>query len=155
MLPADSVDADLLEFVTLVAGGQGFGIEIRQIREIRRWSPITTLPHAPSGVLGVINLRGAVVPILDLAVRLGLGHTADSGRNVFVIAHLEGRTMGLLVDSVSEIIGVRRDRLRDLPSVGGVPAVDCVSALIETGDDMIRVIDLRSVMPPLDGTGLG
>jgi purine-binding chemotaxis protein CheW len=154
MTTADTIDADTLEYVTLVAGGQGFGIEIRQIREIRRWSQITTLPHAPSGVLGVINLRGAVVPIVDLAVRLGLGDTADSGRNVFVIVQVESRTLGLLVDSVSEIIEVRRDRLRDVPSVGGFGGADCVAALIETGEDMIRVVDLRAVMPMLDGTGL-
>lgn len=155
MNAAEAIDTDLLEFVTLFAGGQGFGIEIRQIREIRRWSPITALPHVPSGVLGVINLRGAVVPILDLAVRLGLGTTADNGRAVFVIVHVEQRMMGLLVDSVSEIIGVRRNRLRDVPSVGGFDGADCVSALIETGEDMIRVVDLRSLLPAIDAGGLG
>jgi purine-binding chemotaxis protein CheW len=154
MATATATDTEMLEYVTLIAGGQSFGIEIRQIREIRRWSPITTLPHAPAGVLGVINLRGAVVPIVDLAVRLGLGCTADSGRNVFVITHVEDRTLGLLVDSVSEIIGVSRDRLREVPSVGGFIGGEGVSALIETSEDMIRVIDLRSVTPPTDALGL-
>lgn len=143
-------EADVLEFVTLVAGAPAFGIEIRHIREIRRWSLITTLPHAASSVLGVINLRGAVVPVIDLASRLSLGPTAPSACNVFVIARIDQRTVGLLVESVSEITAVRRDRLRDVPAVAGLEERGCVRALVETGEDMIRVIDLRAVAPMLD-----
>jgi purine-binding chemotaxis protein CheW len=92
---------------------------------------------------------------MDLAVRLGLGPTADSGRNVFVIARVDSRTVGRLVDSVSEIISPRRDRLRDLPPVGPLDGTDCVVGLIETGDDMIRVVDLRRIIPGSDPTGTG
>lgn len=140
-----------LEFVTLVAGGQSFGIGIRQVREIRRWSPVTPLPHAPFGVLGVINLRGAVVPILDLSARLGLGPCAAGERSVFVVARADSRTVGLLVDSVSEIVEVRRDQLRDLPAAAGLDAAQGVQSLVDTGDGMIRVVDLRAVLPPLEG----
>lgn len=147
---SEDADPDLLEFVTLMAGGQSFGVGIRQVREIRRWSPVTALPHAPFGVMGVINLRGAVVPILDLSARLGLGPGPDGGRSVFVIAQAESRTVGLLVDSVSEIIGARRDQIRDLPTGAGLDGAQGVQSLIETGDGMIRVVDLRAVLPPLD-----
>jgi purine-binding chemotaxis protein CheW len=150
---ADTLDPETLEYVTLMAGGQAFGIEIRQIREIRRWSPVTALPHAAFGVLGVINLRGAVVPILDLAARLGLGHSAHSGRAVFVITRIGQRTMGLMVDSVSEIISIHRDQLRDVPAAAGADGAHCVEALIETGQDMIRVVDLSAVLQALDGLG--
>ena len=71
-----SSDDQPIEFVTLVAGAQSFCIEITQIREIRRWTPVTILPHSPSYVLGVINLRGAVIPILDLAEKLGFEKTS-------------------------------------------------------------------------------
>jgi purine-binding chemotaxis protein CheW len=148
---SDEGPPDPLEFVTLMAGGQSFGIGIRQVREIRRWSPVTPLPHAPFGVLGVINLRGAVVPILDLAARLGLGACAAGERSVFVVARADSRTVGLLVDSVSEIVGVRRDQLRDLPAAAGLEAAQGVQSLIDTGDGMIRVVDLRAVLPPLEG----
>lgn len=147
MSAAEAIGAETFEFVTLVAGAQSFGIEIRQIREIRRWSPITALPHAPVEVLGVINLRGAVVPILDLAARLGLGATAPSARNVFIIARIDQRTVGLMVDSVSEIVSIRRDQVREVPGVGSFGGAECLQGLIETGDDMIRVIDLHAVMP--------
>lgn len=142
-----AAEAELHEYVTLMSGGQGFGIQIRQIIEIRRWSSITALPHAPYGVLGVINLRGAVVPIVDLAARLGLGSTPDSGRSVFVITRIDQRTVGLLVDSVSEIITVRRDQFRDVPTAAGLEGDHCVQALIEVGNDIIRIVDLSAVMP--------
>jgi purine-binding chemotaxis protein CheW len=145
-----AAEAELHEYVTLMSGGQGFGLQIRQIIEIRRWSTITALPHAPFGVLGVINLRGAVVPIVDLAERLGLGSTSDSGRRVFVITRIDQRTVGLMVDSVSEIITVRRDQFRDVPSAAGLETGHCVQSLIEVGSDIIRIVDLRAVMPSLD-----
>lgn len=145
-----AAEADLHEYVTLMSGGQGFGIEIRQIIEIRRWSAITALPHAPFGVLGVINLRGAVVPIVDLAARLGLGATPDTGRSVFVITRIDQRTVGLLVDSVSEIITVRQDQFRDVPAAAGLEGGHCVQALIEADVDIIRVVDLSAVLPALD-----
>lgn len=148
--PSELASAEHLEFVTLVCGGQSFCIEITQIREIRRWSPITILPHAPMGVLGVINLRGAVIPILDLAARLGLGPTVESGRHVIVIARVGDRTIGLLVDSVSEIIGVKGEQVRELPSVGGFDAVECIRGLIELDGDMTRVVDLQAVAPPAE-----
>ncbi len=149
-----AADAELHEYVTLMSGGQGFGIQIRQIIEIRRWSSITALPHAPFGVLGVINLRGAVVPIVDLAARLGLGSTPDSGRSVFVITRIDQRTVGLLVDSVAEIITVCRDQFRDVPTATGLEADHCVQALIEAGEDIIRIVDLPAVMPALDQVAL-
>jgi chemotaxis signal transduction protein len=69
---------DQAEFVSFVSGGQGYCIEVARVREIRRWSPVTTLPHAPRYFLGVMNLRGAVIPIIDLALRLGLAATAPT-----------------------------------------------------------------------------
>ena len=75
----DSVKSEV-EFVTFSAGDQSFSIEITQVREIRRWSPVTALPHAPNEVLGVMNLRGSVIPIYDLAARFGLGQTSQWSR---------------------------------------------------------------------------
>jgi purine-binding chemotaxis protein CheW len=135
------------EFVTLVSGGQSFCLEITQIREIRRWSPITLLPHAPSVVRGVINLRGVVIPIVDLADRLGLGHTDDSARCVIIVAQARGRTFGLLVDSVSEIVTVRSDQVREPPDLKGFEAAGCLRGLVEIEGDMARLIDLQAIMP--------
>lgn len=86
------------EFVSLSAGGQGFCVPITSIREIRRWSQVTALPFAEDSVLGVMNLRGAVIPIVDLAARLGLGTTEIGARNIVVVVAIGPRIMGMLVD---------------------------------------------------------
>ena len=137
-----------IEFVTLVAGSQNFCIEITQIREIRRWAPVTLLPHAPAYVLGVINLRGAVIPIIDLAAKLGFGPITPTARHVIIITALGDRTVGLLVDSVSEILSVQRDDVRDPPELREDETTRCILGIIPMEDDMSRVIDLASVMPP-------
>ena len=136
-----------IEFVTLVAGGQSFCIEITQIREIRRWSPVTHLPHSPSYVLGVINLRGAVVPILDLAAKLGFSAIAPTERHVIIITAIDDRIVGLLVESVSEILGVQADMVRETPRTKEDASAIAVAGIIPVGDDMIKIISLDALLP--------
>lgn len=130
------------EFISLTAGGQGFCVDIHAIREIRSWTPVTTLPFAEDAVLGVMNLRGAVIPIVDLKDRLGLGMTSADHRNVIVIVSLSGRTLGLLVEAVSEIISVSADEIlpNPTPSAEGHPAQ--ITGLISRDEQMLRVLDL-------------
>ena len=85
MLKSSDPSKSEVEFVTFSAGNQSFSLEITQVREIRRWSPVTAIPHAPIEVLGVMNLRGSVIPIYDLAARFGLGQTPENPRNVIVV----------------------------------------------------------------------
>jgi len=136
-----------MEFVTLVAGGQSFCIEITQIREIRRWSPVTHLPHSPSYVLGVINLRGAVIPILDLAAKLGFSPITPTERHVIIITAIDDRIVGLLVESVSEILGVQADMVRETPRTKEDASTLAIEGIIPVGDDMIKVISLDALLP--------
>lgn len=133
------------EFISLTAGGQGFCVDIHAIREIRSWTPVTTLPFAENSVLGVMNLRGAVIPIVDLKDRLGLGATGEDHRNVIVIVSLSGRTLGLLVEAVSEIISVPADGIlpNPTPSAESTPAQ--IIGLISRDEQMLRVLDLTSL----------
>lgn len=140
-------DQDHLEFVTLVAGGQSFCIEIEQVREIRRWSPVTSLPHAQCHVLGVMNLRGAVIPVLDLAAKLGFPTTHSTPRHVVIIVSLHDRIVGLLVDSVSEIRDVPLADMRETPCLPEDDTIRCVSGLITIEGEMTRVIDLAKILP--------
>jgi purine-binding chemotaxis protein CheW len=140
--------ASVVEFVTFFTGGQSFSIDIRQVREIRRWSPVTPLPHAPAEVLGVMNLRGSVIPIFDLAVRFGLDRTPDNPRNVVVIAAHEAQTVGLLVESVSEILSVARDRIQETPDLRSDNSRQSIIGVIPVEDGMTRIIDLSAVIQP-------
>lgn len=137
-----------VEFVTFSAGEQSFSIEITQVREIRRWSPVTALPHAPHEVLGVMNLRGSVIPIYDLAARFGLGQTPENPRNVIVVAMHGGQTVGLLVEAVSEILSVSREQIQETPDIRSEMARQSITGVIPIENGMTRVIDLGAVLHP-------
>ena len=143
----DWASEESYEFVTLVAGQQSFCIEITQIREIRRWTPVTILPHSPDGVLGVMNLRGAVIPIIDLAQRMDFGRIEATARHVVIIVALGERTVGLLVDSVSEILTIKGDQIRETPVILKDGATRFIQGVIALEDDMTRIVDLRAVVP--------
>lgn len=136
-----------LEFVTLVAGGQSFCIEITQIREIRRWTPVTILPHSPAHVLGVINLRGAVIPIIDLAAKLGFPPIAPTERHVIIIVAISERIVGLLVESVSEILGVRSSMVKETPRSSEDETTKAIEGIVPQEDDMTKIINLGSLLP--------
>lgn len=135
-----------IEFVTFFSGGQCFSIEISQVREIRRWGPFTSVPHSPTGVLGVMNLRGSVIPIYDLAARLGLSNTPENPRNVIVVVIFGEQTLGLLVESVSEIMSVSTDLIQSTPDMRADVGQNPISGLINTETGMTQVIDLAAVV---------
>lgn len=138
--------AQALECVTFSSGDQVFCLEITQIREIRRWSPVTALPHAPSDVLGVMNLRGAVIPIVDLSARFGLGATEQNDRNVVIVAQGRDSMSGLLVQSVSEILSVAPDAVQETPDIKSDLTRGFILGMIAVDDDMIRLLNLESVL---------
>ena len=149
-LPAEPSQPKQLEFVTLVAGGQNFCVEITQIREIRRWAPVTMLPHSPHHVLGVINLRGAVIPIIDLAAKLGFDKIQPTERHVIIIAAIDDRIVGLLVESVSEILGVSADMVHETPRGHEDPSTRAIQGIIPGEDDMTKIINLDALLPRHD-----
>ncbi|EPX85364.1 chemotaxis protein CheW [Salipiger mucosus] len=134
------------EFITFSAGNQSFCLEITQIREIRRWTPVTRLPHTPDDVLGVMNLRGAVIPIFDLSARFGLGQTSDNERNVVIVAACGDTTIGLLVESVSEILSVNKSAIQETPDIKSEAARQAILGVISVGDNVVRVVNLDAVL---------
>ncbi len=134
------------EFITFSAGGQNYCLEITQIREIRRWTPVTALPHTPADVLGVMNLRGAVIPIFDLSARFGLGATPANERNVVIVAAVEGATMGLLVESVSEILSVDKSAIQETPDIKSEATRNSILGMISVDETMVRVVNLGAVL---------
>ena len=135
------------EVVSFLVGGQEFCISIADVREIRGWAPITTLPHAQDFVLGVMNLRGAVVPIYDLSARLGLGPNPPGPRHVVIIAALGDRLAGLLVSAVSRMQEIDEGALQPLPLFGQAGDNGFVAGLIPTEGGMLRLLDLTQVVP--------
>ncbi|MEO1042864.1 MAG: chemotaxis protein CheW [Pseudomonadota bacterium] len=136
-----------MEVISFRVHEDEYCVNIMTVREIRGWSPATRLPHAPEFVRGVINLRGAVLPIIDLANRLGFEMTEPNERHVIIVAQIEGQLFGLLVDAVSDIMTVTQDDLQPTPNIGSESARAFVKNVIAREDQMIRFIDLSQVMP--------
>ena len=134
------------EIVSFRVKDQDFCIDIGHVREIRGWSPTTLLPHAPPHVKGLMNLRGNVIPVIDLGRRLGLGETEPTPRHVIVITVCGSGTVGLLVEAVSDIVDVDEETRQPAPETGQGSAAGCVEGVYTVEDALIRALDLPKVI---------
>jgi purine-binding chemotaxis protein CheW len=134
------------QYITCTLGAAEYGLDIMSVREIKGWAETTAIPHAPAWMRGVINLRGTIVPILDLRARFGLGLTEPTPMHVVVIIQTETRTAGLLVDAVSDIITVAPGEIRPVPEIGvGVPE-RLLGGLIPLERGMVALVSLESLL---------
>jgi purine-binding chemotaxis protein CheW len=146
----EDVETPMGETVELVAfriGEQEYCIDIMSVREIRGWTQATMLPHAPSYVQGVINLRGTVLPIVDLSARLGLGACEPTARHVTVVITVNGQVVGLLVDAVSDILTQCLDGIRPAPDTGSESTREFVKGVFAVEERMISLIELEAIVP--------
>ncbi len=135
------------EFVAFRVGVQEFCIDIMGVREIRGWTLATPLPHAPPYVRGVINLRGAVLPIVDLAMRFGLGLTEPTPRSVIIVVQVHQQVVGLLVDAVSDILTVSEVSMQPTPDIASDLAKTFVKGVYAVDGRMISIVALDCVLP--------
>jgi purine-binding chemotaxis protein CheW len=135
------------ELISFCMDDQEFCLDIMAVREIRGWTAATPLPHSPSYVRGVINLRGTVLPIIDLKARLGLGASEPSQRSVIIVVHIEHRLVGLLVDAVSEILAADRAAVQPTPNVGCETVSRFLRGIIPLEGRMVSWIALDDIMP--------
>ena len=123
-LYSDSTEESANQYLTFLLNGEEYGVEILKVQEIKSWGPYTPLPKSPAHVLGVINLRGAIVPIIDLRVRLGLPTTKFNSTTAIIIVEVEYdnrlRTIGLVVDSVSEVYQLLPAQIQEASEVNGI-----------------------------------
>ena len=145
--PTTSAATTACEFIVFRIGAQEFCIDIMSVREIRGWTPATALPHAPFYVRGVINLRGSVLPIVDLAARLGFPETVPSARHVIIVVQIESQIVGLLVDAVSDILTEALEDIQPTPDVAAEAVKEFVRGVLTIDGRMIGLVRLDSVMP--------
>ena len=136
-----------LEFIAFRVENQEYCINIMSVREIRGWTQETSLPLTPGFVRGVINLRGSVVPIIDLATRLGLPAPDPTARHVIIISQVGQQIVGLLVDAVSDILTTSSGNIQSTPEVASQTAREFVRGVLPIEERMINLIDLESVLP--------
>ena len=138
------------ELIAFRIGEQEFCVDIKAVREIRGWAPATPLPHAPGYVRGVINLRGAVLPIVDLSHRLGLGVTEASARSVIIVTHIDSRLVGLLVDAVSDILTVTDDMMQPTPDVACDTVQHFIKSIVAVDGRMISCVQTDRILPDIE-----
>jgi len=135
------------ELIAVQVGDQQYAIDIMSVREIRGWTNSTPLPNAPSHVLGMINLRGAILPVVDLGARLGLGASRPGASSVVVVAQIGPREVGLLVDAVCDILTVTEGLLQSPPDVGEASVRQFVQAVMTTDEGIVSLLSLDHVLP--------
>ncbi|WP_299737190.1 chemotaxis protein CheW [uncultured Roseobacter sp.] len=137
---------ETIELLTFQLADQEYSLDIMSVREIRGWTRTTPLPHAPSYMKGVINLRGTVLPVMDLSERLGLKPQEQTDRNVIIVVNHNDVMTGLLVDAVSDIIALTAEDLQPPPEMQPGSTSNVVSSLTLIDERMIRVLDLSAIV---------
>jgi purine-binding chemotaxis protein CheW len=138
------------QYLTFMLAGEEYGVAILQVQEIKGWDKVTRIPHTPDYVLGVINLRGAVVPILDLRRRLGLGSVEFGPTTVVIVVRVNHggneRTVGMVVDAVSEVYNVAAAETKPPPDVCGNVNTVFVKALATVQNRMLILLDMERLI---------
>lgn len=139
---------ETIELLAFRVGAQEYCVDIMAVREIRGWTKATPLPHAPDFIRGVVNLRGAVLPIIDLSVRFNLPRIEDNARNVIIVVQSDSTTIGLLVTAVSDIVTIEKHLQHSSPDLAiNEDLPDFIKNIAVLNDNIIRIIDLASVFP--------
>ncbi len=138
------------ELVSFRVAGNDFCTDIRQVCEIRGWTPVMPMPHAPEFVLGVINLRGTVMPVLDIAARLGFAATVPSDRHVIIVVNIDEAWSGLLVEAVSETFSLPASKVHSAPHVNSDQTRRFVEGFITNGEHMQTVVHLDHLVPQVE-----
>lgn len=152
-----TIDVDI-QFVVCVVAGERYGIEVGRVHEIIRLTVITALPGADRTFSGVINLRGRVIPVMDLRKRFGLPDADPTRLSRIVVADAGGAHIGLVVDAVNEVIHVAASAIEPTPALSASAAADHLTGIARTTDGLIVVLDLERLLanaPPPGGDAIG
>lgn len=136
---------DAQQVLTFNLAGETYGVDILRVQEIRGWSPVTRIPKTPKHVLGVLNLRGSIVPIVDLRVRFGLERAEFTPLTVIIVLSIESATgrreFGLVVDAVSDVVDLSADAMRETPSLGGKNNAEFIGGLATVDERMLILLN--------------
>jgi len=145
---SEAIDGE--EYVTFMIGEQEYCIDIMSLREIRGWTLETALPDSPHYVRGVINLRGSVLPIVDLAKRLDIPANEPSERSVVMITQIGSQIIGLLADAVSDILMIDTTTIQPPPELSSDPSSSFITGLVALEDRMVSIVSLNNVLSDVE-----
>ena len=159
MSAAESVarTASPRQFLTFALGQEEYGVEILKIQEIKGFSQVTPLPNAPTYVKGVLNLRGTIVPIVDLRQKFGMPEEAYTAFTVIVVVQVQGKTLGFVVDAVSDVLTIAADAIQPTPDLHGQLDTTFLSGLAptgESGEKLVILLDIDKLLTATDAVQL-
>ncbi len=134
------------EYLTFVLGNEQYGLEILKVQEIRGYDAVTQIANTPDFIKGVVNLRGKIVPIVDLRIKFHLGKVGYDEFTVVIILNLNGRVVGIVVDGVSDVMALKEEQIRDVPSL--VTSIDTkyIVGLATVEEQMLILVDIEQLM---------
>jgi purine-binding chemotaxis protein CheW len=138
------------EFLTFRLGSEEYGIEILKVQEIRGYDSITQIANAPEFIKGVVNLRGIIVPIIDMRIKFRLGAADYDQFTVVIILNVAGRVMGIVVDGVSDVLTLEAEQMRPTPGFGSVIDTEYIMGLGTVEERMLILIDIEKLMGSSD-----
>jgi len=142
---------NLVQFLSFTLGDEEYGVDILRVQEIRSWEPVSRIPNVPSYEKGVVNLRGAIVPIVDLRERFGLGHMEYTALTVVVVLQMQteqgqDRVMGVVVDSVSDVVDVDKKTIQESPNFGTKVSTEFINGLASVNERMVMLLDVDKLL---------
>ncbi len=134
------------EFLAFTLGKEEYGIDILKVQEIRGYEPVTRIANAPDFIKGVVNLRGIIVPIVDMRIKFNLGEPSYDQFTVVIILNIAGRVMGMVVDSVSDVTTLTPDQIKAAPEMGTTFDTDYLIGLGTLDERMLILVDIDKLM---------
>jgi purine-binding chemotaxis protein CheW len=138
------------EFLSFKLGSEEYGIEILKVQEIRSYEAVTHIANAPEFIKGVVNLRGIIVPIIDMRIKFKLGKAEYDQFTVVIILNVAGRVMGIVVDAVSDVINLSAEQVRPAPGFGAVIDTEYIMGLGTVEERMLILVDIEKLMGSTD-----
>jgi len=138
------------QFLTFSLGQEEYGIELLKVQEIKGYSAITPIPNTPPHIKGVMNLRGAVIPIVDLRIRFGMEAIEYTKFHVIIVVNVGTKVMGLLVDAVSDVLNVASEDIRPAPDFGAHADTRFISGMASAGDKVAVLLDIETLLSEAD-----
>ena len=138
------------EYLTFRLDQEEYGIDILKVQEIRGYEPPTRIAHAPAFIKGVVNLRGTIIPIVDMRLKFNCSKAEYNSYTVVIILNLRNRVVGIVVDSVSDVMELSAESIRPAPDIESVIDNDCIMGLGSVGERMLILLDIEKLMSGLD-----
>ncbi len=148
-----SFATDGRQYLTFALGAEEYGVEILKVQEIKGYSSITPIPNTPSYVKGVMNLRGSIIPIVDLRAKLSMAEAAYNQFTVIIVVRVGAKTVGVVVDAVSDVLNIPLKDIQPTPDFGSQVDARFISGLAKAGERLVVLLDIEKVLAG-DGTVL-